>query len=125
VKFVVDMNMGHDWVAFLQKRGFNAIHWSSFAASDAKDIEIMNWARDNEAIILTQDLDFGHLHAIHNTKLPSVVQIRHDDLRPVTIGNLVCDAKKIEIRGLAKGAILTIDPPSARFRPLPIISEED
>ena len=118
------MNLGHEWVDLLKAGGFDAMHWSAVASPDAKDSEIMQWSRENDAVIVTQDLDFGHLHAIQNSKLPSVIQIRHDDLRPSSIGGFVVTAINAELNGLATGAILTVEPPSARIRPLPIIPED-
>jgi predicted nuclease of predicted toxin-antitoxin system len=116
------MNMGHDWIEYFESSGLEAVHWSSVGHPTAKDGEIMQWAEANQSVIVTQDLDFGHLHAIAGSRLPSIVQIRHDDLRAATIGEVVVLAIRNTIDLIDSGAILTVEPPLARIRPLPIVS---
>lgn len=64
VKLVIDMNLSPDWVPLLQQHHFEAVHWSSVGAGTAKDREIMRWARDNDSVIFTHDLDFGIILAL-------------------------------------------------------------
>jgi predicted nuclease of predicted toxin-antitoxin system len=80
----------------------------------------MIWAADHGFIILTNDLDFGIALATTNTEKPSVVQIRGDDLRPVSIGSQVVLALRQMQTELAEGALVTIDPKRTRFRLLPL-----
>jgi len=73
MKFVVDMNLSPEWGDFLGLEGWQAVHWSSIGAPAALDNEILEWARTEGAIILTQDLDFGAILAATNADAPSVV----------------------------------------------------
>jgi hypothetical protein len=57
VKLVIDMNLSPGWVSLLQEHTFQAVHWSSTGALNAEDAEIMQWARDNQAVVFTHDLD--------------------------------------------------------------------
>ena len=125
MKFVFDMNLGHDWVKLFSSNNLEAVHWSQVGEAAAKDTYIMEWALQNTAVIVTQDLDFAHLHAIAGSQFPSIVQIRHDDLRPSSIGNTVMLAIQNTEALLRKGAVLTVEPPLARIRPLPIISNNE
>ena len=76
MKILLDMNLSPTWVPVLQEAGFEAIHWSSIGAANAADTQLFSWARDNEAIVFTHDLDFSALLAITGAEAPSVFQIR-------------------------------------------------
>jgi predicted nuclease of predicted toxin-antitoxin system len=49
MRFLVDMNLSPDWIAYLNDRGHDAVHWSSVGAPDAEDLEIADWARESES----------------------------------------------------------------------------
>lgn len=40
MKVLIDMNLSHEWVNYLENEGFEAIHWSSVGEIAAKDIKI-------------------------------------------------------------------------------------
>lgn len=63
MKLVVDMNLSPAWVALLESAGHSAVHWSSVGPPNAPDMEIMGWAADHGAIVLTHDLDFSTILA--------------------------------------------------------------
>ena len=82
MKLVVDMNLSPDWVPLFREHGFEAVHWSPVGARNADDTEIMQWARDDRAVVFTHDLDFGIALALTRAGTPSVVQVRTQDLSP-------------------------------------------
>jgi predicted nuclease of predicted toxin-antitoxin system len=53
------MNMAYRWAAMLASRGIEAIHWAEIGPGDAPDNEIMDYAKNKEYAVLTNDLDFG------------------------------------------------------------------
>jgi predicted nuclease of predicted toxin-antitoxin system len=120
VKLLVDMNLSPEWVAFLHERGFAAIHWSAIGAPNARDVEIMQWARDNGCVVFTHDLDFGILLAHNRHGRPSVIQARTQDVSPHHLGPLLVPVLKAHGQTLEGGALLTIDEAKARVRILPI-----
>ena len=54
---LVDMNLAPDWIPVLVAAGHNAVHWSTVGAPTALDSDLMDWARTNDQLILTHDLD--------------------------------------------------------------------
>lgn len=42
----------------------------------------MAWARANDYIVFTHDLDFGAMLALTNAESPSVIQVRTQDVTP-------------------------------------------
>jgi predicted nuclease of predicted toxin-antitoxin system len=59
MKILIDMNLSPEWVEEFKLHGLEAIHWSTIGKHDAPDNVIMDWARKNEHIVFTHDLDFG------------------------------------------------------------------
>jgi predicted nuclease of predicted toxin-antitoxin system len=80
----------------------------------------MAYAQVNNYIVFTNDLDFGTLLAIQQVNLPSVIQVRTQDLLPTNIGNLVISALQQFRLDLARGALVTIDSSRLRVLILPI-----
>jgi predicted nuclease of predicted toxin-antitoxin system len=123
MKLLVDMNLSPLWVEAVKAHGRRtALHWSEIGAHDALDTYIMAYAREHSCVVITCDLDFGAILAATNAQLPSVVQVRADDVRPSVIAASVLralDQFEAEIRA---GALLTVEPERARVRLLPFVS---
>ncbi|MBI1790868.1 MAG: DUF5615 family PIN-like protein [Acidobacteria bacterium] len=120
MRILVDMNLSPLWVPYLARHGFEALHWSSVGRPSAPDAEILAFAAANGYIVFTHDLDFGMLLAAHETRGPSVVQVRSQDVLPSAIGEAVLGAIQAAQPHLEKGAIVTVDPVRQRIRLLPI-----
>ena len=61
MKLLVDMNLSPRWVGVLVTSGIEATHWSTLGANNAPDSEIMAYARANDYVVLTHDLDYWPL----------------------------------------------------------------
>ena len=120
MKLVIDMNLSPDWVPLLQEHGFEAVHWSSVGAPNADDTDIMQWARDNHAVVFTHDLDFGIILALTRAGTPSVIQARTQDVSPTHLGATVISVLRAHREVIASGALITIDEAKSRVRILPI-----
>lgn len=122
MKLIIDMNLSPRWVGVLASVGIEAAHWSTVGAKNALDSEIMAYARANNHVVLTHDLDFSAILAASHGKKPSVVQIRAEDVSPEIIGKQVIAALQQMAYELEEGALLTIDPARTRLRVLPLQS---
>jgi predicted nuclease of predicted toxin-antitoxin system len=120
MKLLVDMNLSPRWVETLTHAGFEAAHRSSLGAPDASNAAIMAFARDNEYVVLTHDLDFAAILAATKAARPSVVQIRAENISPDAAAGPLIGALRQMAASLADGALLTIDPIHARLRILPL-----
>jgi len=60
LQLLVDNNLSPDWVEWLQGQGWNAVHWTTVGDPRATDEAIMTWARANQHVVFTHDLDFAH-----------------------------------------------------------------
>ena len=92
MKVLVDMNLSPRWIIFMADAGIEAAHWSTLGAKNAPDSEIMDFARANDYVVLTHDLDFGAILAATHGEKPSVVQIRAEDVSPDVIGKAIIAA---------------------------------
>jgi len=120
LKLLVDMNLSPRWVSVLADAGIDAAHWSSHGAKNATDTEIMRYARTNDYVVLTHDLDFSAILAATHGEKPSVVQIRAEDVSPDAIGKQIIAALHQMKSELEEGALLTIEPSRTRLRVLPL-----
>jgi predicted nuclease of predicted toxin-antitoxin system len=98
----------------------DAVHWSTVGSASAQDSEIVDWARANDRVVLTQDLDFSAILATTQHAKPSVIQIRSEDVNPDVIGSRVLTAIGQMKSELESGAIVSVDPVRARVRVLPL-----
>lgn len=120
MRVVVDVNLAPAWAGRLRTSGHEAKHWSEIGALDATDSEILAWAVEHEAVVLTCDLDFGAILAASQAHTPSVVQIRGRDVMSETIGERVLGVLVALQSELDQGAIVSIDLDLARVRVLPL-----
>jgi len=118
------MNLSPHWVNVLMGAGIEAAHWSTLGARNATDAEIMAFARINNYVVLTHDLDFSAILAATQGRSPSVAQIRTENVNPAVIGAPVIEALRQMAAELAGGALLTIDPSRTRVRVLPLNREQ-
>jgi len=119
MKIVLDMNLSPKRNVLLTNAGFESVHWSSLGASDTPDADIASYAAANDSVVITNDLDFGMILVDRNTSMPSIIQLRLDDVRPTAAGQLVLAALLRYADDLAKGAFLTVEDRRTRIRPSP------
>jgi predicted nuclease of predicted toxin-antitoxin system len=122
MKILVDMNLSPRWVDFLSSNGIETVHWASVGFPDAPDTEIVACAQAHDFVVLTNDLDFGFIHAISHSKKPSVIQIRTGALGPDRIGGRVLGALKTLSADIEAGAMITVDSRRVRVHLLPMVN---
>lgn len=120
MKLVIDMNLSPEWVPLLREHGIEAVHWSAVGDPRAADTEIMQWARDHEAIVFTHDLDFGIILAHTKAGRPSVIQVRTQDVSPSRLEKTLLAVFANHRSDLEAGALVTVDEAKSRIRILPI-----
>jgi len=82
----------------------------------------MAYAKANNYVVLTHDLDFSAILAANHGEKRSVVQIRAEDVSPNAIGKQIIAALQQMASELEDGALMTIDQNSTRLRVLPFQS---
>jgi predicted nuclease of predicted toxin-antitoxin system len=121
VKIVVDMSLSPAWVDYLSRNAFDAEHWSDVGDPKAVDAIILEYARQNQFVVFTHDLDFGTLLALTRAVGPSVIQVRSEDPVPDVVGEMIITALNRYADHLRRGALITIEPDRLRARILPMV----
>ena len=73
---LLDMNISPRLVNLLLARQVKTIHWINIGKPDASDMEIIDYAKKQNCILVTYDLDFSTILSVTQAKKPSVIQIR-------------------------------------------------
>lgn len=112
------MNLSPEWEQVFAPE-YEIKHWSRIGAAEAVDETILRWAKENDFVILTNDLDFGAILAASHLESPSVFQIRSLILDPQVIGKSVKSCFQKFENDLKTGALVSYDPERSRVRRLP------
>jgi predicted nuclease of predicted toxin-antitoxin system len=121
MKILIDMNLSPEWVDVLEKCGWTAVHWSTVGDPRAEDTVLMDWARANDHILFTHDLDFGSLLALTQAESPTVIQVRTQDVTPTHLAPALIEVLKKYKLELETGALIVLDEGRSRVRILPLV----
>lgn len=120
LKFLIDMNLSPQWIEVFERQGWTAVHWSSVGDPRATDAHILSWAKKNQFIVFTHDLDFGTLLAATRSSQPSVIQIRAQDVLPEHLEGILLRAVFKYRAYLEQGALIIVREAGLRARILPL-----
>ena len=120
MKVLIDMNLSPRWTEVFERNGWHAVHWSSVGDHRATDRVIMDWARINEHVIFTHDLDFGALLAATHAEGPSVIQVRAQDVLPEAMEAVIVASIRQHGALIEEGALISVDESTSRARILPL-----
>lgn len=120
MNFLIDMNLSPKREEVFKHHGWSAVHWSTVGNPRATDRVVMDWARENQSIVFTHDLDFGMLLALTNAEGPSVIQVRVQNVAPEHLEAIVVAAIQQHEALLETGALIVIDESTSRARVLPL-----
>ena len=120
MKLLLDMNIPLKYAELLSEKCIEVLRWSDVGAPNASDSEIMAYARDNDFIVLTYDLDFSTILSVTRELKPSVAQVRASVFHAEQAVDLIATALCRFDDDLKRGAILSVDIKNARLRLLPL-----
>lgn len=123
IKFLADMNISPLTVEQLRNLEWDVIRVSEIMDIRSKDTEILLYARENDRVIITQDIDFSMLLAISGFKKPSVINLRLEENKPDLATKRLLNVVTAMENELAEGAVLSVDEVSVRYRLLPIAGD--
>ena len=120
MRVLIDMNLSPEWAQEFKFHNIESVHWSTIGKHDAPDVLLMNWARENNYIIFTHDLDFGTALALTKAEKPSIIQVRTQNVSVQYLSRMVINAIILYVELLEKGALLVLDEDKKRIRILPL-----
>jgi predicted nuclease of predicted toxin-antitoxin system len=120
LRFLADVHISPLTVAALKLQGYDILRSTDLLPATAADIDILELARVEGRIIITQDLDFSMLIAVGKYNQPSLVTLRLSSAKPDVITQRLLEVLPQLEEELTQGSALTIDDNSVRIRKLPI-----
>ena len=93
--------------------------------SMASDEEILAWAREQDATVVTLDADFHAMLAVSGASGPSVIRIRIEGLRAEALVELLSRLLVTCSSEIKRGSLLTIKWNKVTQHRLPIGSQDD
>ena len=114
------MGVARSTTAHLRAAGHDAIHLADLGMQRAADHEVLAMAAAERRIVLTFDLDFGHILAASGDRTPSVVILRLSSARPDRVNVHVEAVVRDLAEALQAGAIVVVEDGRRRVRRLPV-----
>jgi len=90
MKFLLNMNLPRSIGRQLKTLGHSYRHVRDIGKSKASDLEIVIEAKSNKEVIITHDLDYGHLLTFSGEKEPSVIIFRLRNSHPDNLCKSIC-----------------------------------
>lgn len=120
MKFLVDMPVTPRAAQHLQAAGHEAVHAATIQLSKASDTAIMETARRDGRIVVTADLDYPRLLALHKADRPGVILFRggsySDDEMLALLDRVLKQCAPADL----EASITVVDHDRVRRRRLPI-----
>lgn len=120
IKLLADMNISPQTVTALQGQGSDIIRVSEVMSKTASDLEILEFARQENRVIVTQDLDFSMLLALGGYNKPSLITLRLSLTDPNIVTQKLIDTIPQVEQILIEGGAVTIEDANVRTRRLPM-----
>jgi predicted nuclease of predicted toxin-antitoxin system len=120
MKFLGNMGISPRTIEFLRALGHEAKRLHEERLDQLPDSDILQKARAEESILLTNDLDFGELAIASPSPLPSIIIFRLRDMRPETVNAYLARILDTHGADLQRGAVISVTEGQIRVRRLPL-----
>ena len=108
IRLLADVHISPKTVGDLQKQGYKIMRSSEFLPANAPDINILEFARTENWVVLTQDLDFSMLVALSRYSQPSLITLRLSSAKPDIVTQKLLDVLPQIEEALQEGSAITI-----------------
>ena len=120
MKFLVDMALSPALAQWLRSRGHDAVHAGAVNLHRAPDTEIISYARRDDRIVVTADLDYPRLLALSAADGPAVILFRGGDWRESQAIDRLAVAMSIIPEDEMSRSLVVVEKSRIRRRPLPL-----
>jgi predicted nuclease of predicted toxin-antitoxin system len=120
ISLVLDQGVPRDAAELLRTLSYECVHVGEIGMWNAPDEEILAFAAEKKATIVTLDADFHTMLAVSGSNQPSVIRIRMQGLRAPETSRLIQQVL-VEFPGeLRRGALITVKARKTTCHKLPI-----
>jgi predicted nuclease of predicted toxin-antitoxin system len=120
LRLILDQGVPRDAARLLRELGYDCRHVGELQMSRATDAEILAWAREQGATVVTLDADFHAMLAVSGASSPSVVRIRLEGLDARAMVELLSSVLVTYSSDLRQGAFVTVKSHKVTHHRLPI-----
>jgi predicted nuclease of predicted toxin-antitoxin system len=114
------MNLSPLTVSELRRSGWDVVRVSELLPGNAPDRAILQLAREQDRVIITQDLDFSTLIALGGDERPSLITLRLSNTDPEVVTHRLRTILRQVEAPLKQGSAVTVEDVNVRVRALPI-----
>lgn len=118
MKLLLDQGLPRTSVALLKDKG--AVHVGEIGYAKADDIDILEFARSEDRVVVTLDADFHAILALSEAITPSVIRIRIEGLRAPELCSILQKIIEDWDDILRNGVVMSVQPGRIRLRNLPL-----
>lgn len=122
MRFLLDENVSYRVTSHLKTAGHDAVHVGEIGLTSTDDVIILARARAEGRVLISGDHDFVQILFASGDTQPSLVLVREvETLSSAGLAELLLAALSAGLgEPLATGAIASLTPTAARYRPLPL-----
>ena len=120
MKLLLDQGLPRGMVHHLTDMGITAEHVGDLGMATATDAQILEAARDWQAVVITLDSDFHALLTTLRAVSPSVVRIRIEGLKSEQLAMILQRVLAVAGEELEDGAMVSVTADRIHVRCLPI-----
>ena len=114
MRLLLDQGLPRSALVYLRQCQIETSHVAELGMSRASDSQILERARQENAVVVTLDADFHALLALSGDALPSVIRIRSEGLRGEDVAKLLTRLLSRIVSQLQEGAVVTLNERGAR-----------
>lgn len=122
MRILLDQGLPRSCARLLSSAGVDARHAGDCGLARATDSAILDFARQQDRIVVTLDSDFHALLALSGAVKPSVIRIRVEGLRGEAAAKLIRLALEQCQDDLTGGCVVSVESNRVRVRRLPVRS---
>jgi len=120
LRLLADQHISPKTVEYLKLLGHDVVTVALVLSPTAQDSAIVDVARAEQRVVLTQDLDYTSLIALSKSSSPSLLLLRVSKMDAESVNALLATALPMVEKSLSEGAIVTLTENTYRVRALPL-----
>ena len=121
MRFLVDQNLSPLFADQIRLASHDVVHTRDIDLATSSDEAVLEWAVDDNRILISADTDFGFLLVVGGGERPSVILLRLRSPRPaVPLAALLLANLDAVADDLEAGAVVVLEDERVRVRRLPI-----
>lgn len=120
MRLLADLHISPRTVEQLRSHGYDVIRVSDVMDPRSRDEQIVDHARRDGRVILTQDLDYSAIIALSGASEPSLISLRLSSARVEYVSAVLTRVLPQVEKDVESGAIITVSDDRIRLRKLPV-----